>query len=111
MRFEARHLGSGVWGIWDGGVMSWRATDLGENDARQQVADMNVVYNQWGQRQEGDRREVKPPIEVESATWSAAGELGYWVRDSQEWWGRLRGPDGHQVGIKAVDLRRAKESG
>jgi hypothetical protein len=24
------HVGSGVWGIWDGGVMSWRATDLAE---------------------------------------------------------------------------------
>jgi len=34
MRFEARHLGSGVWDIWDGGVMSWRATDLAENDAK-----------------------------------------------------------------------------
>jgi hypothetical protein len=69
MRFEARHLGSGVWGIWDGGVMRWRATDLAENDAKQQVADMNVVSNQWGQRPEKDRREVKPPINVESATY------------------------------------------
>jgi hypothetical protein len=33
-----RHVGSGVWGIWDGGVMSWRATDLAEGDARQQAS-------------------------------------------------------------------------
>ena len=108
MRFEARHLGSGVWGIWDGGVMSWRATDLGENEARQQVADLNVIYNQYGQREERQRREVNPPIEVESAKWSSAGQLDYWVRESQEWWGRVRGPDGHHVWIKAVDLRRAE---
>jgi hypothetical protein len=30
MRFDARHIGSGVWGVWDGGVMSWRGTDLSE---------------------------------------------------------------------------------
>jgi hypothetical protein len=68
-----RHVGSGVWGIWDGGVMSWRATDLAEDDARQQAADLNVTFNQYGQRDQADRREVSPPIEVESATWSAAG--------------------------------------
>jgi hypothetical protein len=33
-------------GIWDGGVMSWRATDLAEDDARQQAADFNVTFNQ-----------------------------------------------------------------
>jgi hypothetical protein len=26
-----------------------------------------------------DRREVNPPIEVESATWSAGGTLDWWV--------------------------------
>ena len=31
------HVGSGVWGIWDGGVTSWRATDLAEDDATQQA--------------------------------------------------------------------------
>jgi hypothetical protein len=74
-----RHVGSGVWGIWDGGVMSWRATDLAEDDARQQAADFNVTFNQYGQRDQADRREVRPPIEVESATWSAAGDIDYWV--------------------------------
>jgi hypothetical protein len=43
-----RHVGSGVWGIWDGGVMSWRATDLAEDDAKQQAADLNVTFNQTG---------------------------------------------------------------
>ena len=32
MRFDARHIGFGVWGVWDGGVMSWKATDLPEKE-------------------------------------------------------------------------------
>jgi hypothetical protein len=111
MRFDARHLGSGVWGLWDGGVMSWKATDLSENEAKQQAADLNVTFNQYGQRNQDDRREVKPPVSVESASWSAAGELDYWVKDRYERWGRVRGPDGHHVWIKAADLRPAKEAG
>ena len=30
-----------------------------------------------------DRREVNPPIEAESATWSAAGTLDWWVKERQ----------------------------
>jgi hypothetical protein len=52
-----------------------------------------------------DRREANPPIEVESATWSAAGQLDWWVRERREWFGRVRGPDGRQRWIKADDLR------
>jgi len=54
-----------------------------------------------------DRREVDPPIEVEVATWSAAGTLDWWVRERREWLGRVRGPDGKQRWIKAADLRQA----
>jgi len=86
MRFYASHVGSGLWGLYDGGVMSWLATDLSENEAKQQAADRNVIFDQWGQRQENERRPVDPPVEVESATWTAAGELDYWVREKQEWW-------------------------
>ena len=111
MRFSASHLGSGLWGLYDGGVMSWLATDLSENEAKQQAADRNVIFDQWGQRDESERRQVSPPIQVESATWTAAGELDYWVREKQEWWGRVRGPDGHHVWIKASDLRPAEEAG
>jgi hypothetical protein len=39
---------------------------------------------------EADRREVDPPIEVESATWSAGSTLDYWVKERQGWWGRVR---------------------
>jgi hypothetical protein len=79
-RFDARHVASGVRWIWDGGVMSWRATDLAEDDGRQQAADLTVTFNQYGQRDQADRREVSPPIEVESATWSAVGDLDYLVK-------------------------------
>lgn len=55
-----------------------------------------------------DRREVDPPIEVDVASWSAAGALDWWVQEPREWFGRVRGPDGRQKWIKAVDLRRAQ---
>jgi hypothetical protein len=32
---------------------------------------------------EADRREVDPPIQVETATWSHAGQLGWWVKDGR----------------------------
>jgi hypothetical protein len=105
MRFEARHIGSGVWGVWDGGVMGWRAVDLGENEARQRAMDLDVMFDQWRERTAAERREVKPPISVESATWSSAGQLDYWVRERGEWWGRVRGPDGHQRWMRGKDLR------
>jgi hypothetical protein len=56
---------------------------------------------------EADRREVDLPIELETATWSAGGQLDWWVKERQEWWGRIRGQDGCQRWVKAVDLRRA----
>lgn len=46
---------------------------------------------------------------MESATWPLAGTLDWWVKEGREWWGRVRGPDGHQVWIRAADLGQAKE--
>jgi hypothetical protein len=34
-----------------------------------------------------------------------AGQLDWWVRERREWWGRVRGADGRQRWIRAVDLR------
>jgi hypothetical protein len=51
-----------------------------------------------------DRRDVDPPIEVETATWSAAGTLDWWVKERQQWLGRVRGPNGRQKWVKAADL-------
>ena len=33
---------------------------------------------------EADRREVDPPIQVETATWSKAGQLDWWVKERQQ---------------------------
>jgi hypothetical protein len=57
-----------------------------------------------------DRREIDPPILVQAATWSSAGQLDCWVKERQEWWGRVRGADGRQRWIRAVDLRPATGS-
>ena len=62
------------------------------------------------QNSDADRREVSPPIEHEMATWSTAGQLDWWVKERQEWWGRVRGADGRQRWIRAVDLRPASGS-
>jgi hypothetical protein len=43
------------------------------------------------QHAEADRREVDPPIQVKTATWSPGGKLDWWVKDRQEWWGWVRG--------------------
>jgi hypothetical protein len=37
----------------------------------------------------------------------AAGQLDWWVKERQEWWGRVRAADGRQRWIRAVDLRPA----
>jgi hypothetical protein len=44
--------------------------DLGDADLQQHAA--------------ADRREVDPPIQVESATASKAGQLDWWVKERQE---------------------------
>jgi hypothetical protein len=68
---------------------------------------ISAIFSQYGQRDQVDRLEVKPPIEVDSATWSAAGQLDYWIKERNEWWGRVRDQDGHLTWIRAADLRRA----
>jgi hypothetical protein len=57
-----------------------------------------------------DRPEADAPIEVETATWSKAGQLDWWVKERQEWWGHIRGADGRQRLMRAVDLRPASGS-
>jgi hypothetical protein len=71
-------------------------------------SDMDLSDAELRRRAEADRRELDPPIEVEAATWSPGGQLDWWVKERREWWGRVRGQDGHQRWIRAVDLRRAK---
>jgi hypothetical protein len=61
------------------------------------------------QYSETDRREENPPVEVEAATWSHSGQLDWWVKERQQWFGRVRGPDGRQRWIKPAHIRPASE--
>jgi hypothetical protein len=51
---------------------------------------------------EADRREVDPPIRVDTARWSKAGQLDWWMKERQKWLGRVRGADGRQRWIKGL---------
>jgi hypothetical protein len=44
-----------------------------ENEAQQQAADLNVTFDPYGQRDESDRQQVRPPIEVNQQL----GQLGH----------------------------------
>jgi hypothetical protein len=44
------------------------------------------------------------------ATWSPGGRLDWWVKERQQWLGQVRGKDGRQRWIRAVDLRPASGS-
>jgi hypothetical protein len=44
------------------------------------------------------------------AAWSPGGQLDWWVKERREWWGRVRGADGRQRWVRAVDLRPASDS-
>jgi hypothetical protein len=68
---------------------------------------MDLSNDDLQQFPEADRREVDPPIQVELATWSAGGQLDWWVKDRQGWFGRVRGANGRQRWVKAADLRPA----
>ena len=59
------------------------------------------------QYSDADRRAIDPPIGVEMATWSPGGRLDWWVKERQQWLGRVRGADGRQRWIRAGDLRPA----
>jgi hypothetical protein len=59
---------------------------------------------------EADRREVNPPVEVESATWTHGGTLDWWVKERREWFGRVRGLDGRQRWVKALIFARLREA-
>ena len=47
---------------------------------------MDLSNDDLEQRAAADRREVDPPVQVQTATWSRAGQLDWFVRDRQEWW-------------------------
>jgi hypothetical protein len=44
---------------------------------------MNLSNDEVQQRAEADRREVDPPIQVETTMWSRAGQLDWWVKEGR----------------------------
>jgi hypothetical protein len=66
---------------------------------------MDLSDDDLEQIAEADRRAVDPPVPVDIATWSKAGQLDWWVKERQRWLGRVRGADGKQRWVKAADLR------
>ena len=74
-------------------------------------ASLDPCDDEVQQHAEADRREGDPPIQVEAAMWSEAGQLDWWVKERQDWWGRVPNADGRQRWISAVDLRPVTEGG
>ena len=72
---------------------------------------MDLSDDQVQQRAVADRREVDPPIEVETAMWLKAGQLDWWVKERQEWWGRVPGADGRQRWTTKVRSSPERSSG
>src|SRR4029450_6999747 len=63
---------------------------------------MDLSKDDLGQIAEADRRAVDPPIPVDTATWSKAGQLDWWVEERGRGMCRVRGADGRQRWIRAV---------
>jgi hypothetical protein len=63
---------------------------------------MNLRDGDVKQFAEADRREVNPPMPVETATWSAGGTLDWWVKERREWFGRGRGKTNVSVGSELL---------
>jgi hypothetical protein len=59
-----------------GGHIPWQPFSL--NRKRVQIRHARSGPSQCG---EADRREVDPPIEVETATWAPVGTLDWWVKE------------------------------
>jgi hypothetical protein len=57
--------------------------------------------NQYGQRDQADRIEVNPPIDAQSANGRLPANSTGWVKERQEWWRRMRGPDSRQAWLRS----------
>lgn len=108
-RFTVRQsdASSGTFGVWDGAVNGWRATNLDQAAAERMKTDLDLQFNAHGPRPASDIRSVDPPQPVDHLTAWEPGELDAWIRDSGQWLGRVRDRGGRVAWIPQSDLRPA----
>jgi hypothetical protein len=106
-RFTVRKAGDGSdrFGIWDGSVNGWRASDLTEAQAHAMATDLDVQYDAHGPRPAEAVRRVEPAQRVQRAQWHGGGVLDVWIREKGEWLGRVRDADGQISWVPGPDLR------
>jgi hypothetical protein len=68
------------------------------------AADLDVQYDAHGPRPAAAVHWVKPAKRVKWAEWHN-GELDVWIRDHDQWLGRVRDLDGNISWIRGPDLR------
>jgi hypothetical protein len=73
--------------MYGSGCLGRRCDELAAN---RRAADMNVMLDQYGERDQHEERGVEPAIAAESATWSATGELDYRCQGAARVGGRVR---------------------
>ena len=106
-RFTVRPAddGSNRFGVWDGAVNGWRATDIDDETEAHRIAAVSTSSTTLTVR---DRPTpygtVDPAQPVQRAQWQD-GELDVWIRDNGEWLGRVRDKDGRVTWIPGTDLR------
>jgi hypothetical protein len=76
--------------------MSFRATDLSENEARQQAADLNVRSISTGSVMQttGGKSAPRSPLKQRLGQQPANSTIGFAIISSG--WGRVRGPERHR---------------
>ena len=94
----------------DGGFGGWRMLHLGEREALETAADLNVVFDQYVTAQGGSasRGSAAPSwSKLRPGKTRTPGPLGEGVRRMV---GPGPGPGGHQTWIKASGLRRLSQA-
>jgi hypothetical protein len=107
-RFTVRpsNDGDGTYGVWDGAVNGWRSQGLSAEAAEHAKTELDVQFDAHGPRSADAVRRVNPAQPVEHAEWEP-GELDIWIRDGDQWLGRVRDREGRLAWIPAGDLRPA----
>ena len=103
MRFDLVPDGD-AWAVWDGGANGWRCRGKSRVEAEQKALELNLALDQYGPRLPENRRQVIPPVSVD--TWAPAGEVRWWVRDRGVWIAAVVDDTGQVRWIKSDDLRR-----